>query len=101
MVHPKGTALGIEYNRKAHVYKVNDIDWWCDYSPEEAKKNYVKFAGISDENYEEPIELTEEELNRLKYKPDERAVKPITFKEELANRVIYNDVPSFFASTEW
>jgi len=86
------------------VYQMNECDWWCDYSIEEAKKNYVKFVGVDPETQdwekEPPEELTEEALNKHKY-TDEDTHKKRTFKEELGKRIIENDVPSFFASTEY
>ena len=87
---------------KEKVFQMNDCDWWCDYSAEEAKNNYNKFTGFDDEDYYKdrpPQELTEEEMNRYKYTKEDG--KTITFKEELENRIKNNAVPSFFASTEY
>ena len=78
---------------------MNDYDWWCDYSPNNAKNNYIKFTGIIDENYPKPIQLTKKQLNTTKYITEN--LTTITFKEELNNRIKNNDVPSFFASTEY
>ena len=82
---------------------MNCVDWWCDYSIEEAIENYIKFCGIGDEDFEEepPVEVTEEEMNKYKYSPEGLTEDSITFKEELENRIKNNDVPSFFASTEY
>ena len=102
MGFPEDTALGIE-NRQPHIYKMNDCDWWCDYSIEEAKKNYVKFVGTDPETQDwnkcPPEELTEEEIDKHNY-IDDRYEK-ITFRAELQRRIENNDIPSFFASTEY
>ena len=82
---------------------MNDCDWWCDYSTEEAKKNYIKFVGKDTaEEFETklPLQMTDKEMDTYKYSPD-RGMEFITFKEELENRIKNNDVPSFFASTEY
>ena len=79
---------------------MNEIDWWCDYSKENALDNYYKFIGGELEDpLDEPEELTEDDLLRLKYY-DEDGRMTISFKEELGTRVRKNDVPSFFASLE-
>lgn len=101
MGFPEDTALGIEVNRQPHIYKMNECDWWCDYSIEEAKNNYAKFTGTKEEWSEFlPQELIEEDIDKYKYIDDETYEK-ITFKEELEKRILANDVPSFFASTEY
>lgn len=87
-------------NRQASVYKMNDCDWWCDYSIEEAKANYIKFAGqYMLEESDGIFKLTDQELNKYKYRTENDTT--ISFKEELKNRIDSKDIPSFFASTEW
>ena len=80
----------------------NRIDeWWCDYSLEEAKKNYLETTGVTEEEEfdgQEPDELNEEELNKMIYNDSEGSeVIQRTFKEELARRT----EPDFFATTEY
>ena len=89
-------------NKTPKIYKMNQCDWWIDYSPSEAKTNYTQFTGISDnedENYHYPIELTPNQLNKLTFLTENNT--KITFQEELNNRIKNNDIPSFFASTEY
>jgi len=94
----------------AKVYEMNGCDWWIDYSVEEAKKNYLEFTGMKEtdvkEDWEEgwPVELNDEQINRLKYVPDPYDYPhedKRTFKEEMKRRIEANDVPSFFATTEY
>jgi hypothetical protein len=103
MGYPEDAALGIE-NREAHVYQMNDCDWWCDYSPEEAKTNYIKFVGkdtAEEFGTELPLQLTDEELDKHKFQPEEPEIGILSFRQELQRRIDNKDVPSFFASTEW
>jgi len=103
MGHSEDAALGIE-NSEARVYRMNDYDWWCDYSPEAATENYIKFVGkdtAEEFDTEPPLQLTEEEINRYKYHSEEPLIGIITFKQELQRRIDNKDVPSLFASTEW
>jgi len=102
MGFPEDTGLGVE--NEAHIYQMNDCDWWCDYSPDEAKKNYIKFVGedtATEFGTKLPLQLTEEEMDRYKFQPEPPEPKFLTFREELQRRIDNNDVPSFFASTEW
>jgi len=91
--------------KTAKVYKMNECDWWCDYSVQKAKKNYVEFVGTDSDTQDwkkyPPEELTEKELNKYKFKPEEPEAATISFKEELQKRIDNKDVPSFFASTEF
>lgn len=76
------------------VYRMNECDWWCDYSLEQAKRNYINdtCCDVSDtEDSEEQMGL-----NECKYK-DEDMEEAITFAEQLAKM----KNPGFFASTEW
>jgi len=87
--------------KTAKVYQMNEIDWWCDYSKESALVNYYKFVGGKLEDpLDEPEELTKDDLERSKYYDDETR-QTISFKEELEKRIQENNVPSFFASTEY
>ena len=91
----------------AKVFEMNGSDWWADYSLEDAKNNYLKFTGTtSDDNCwsdEPPVEVSEEQMKTLRFNPDpyEQHISLRTFQEELDKRVRENDVPSFFASTEY
>ena len=92
----------------AKIYDMNGCDWWCDYSVEEAKKNYLKFTGADPleclYDDESIVALSNKELKQNKYKPypyEEPNTELRTFEEELKIRVQQGDVPSFFASTEF
>lgn len=104
MGFPEDTALGIE-NRQPYIYQMNECDWWCDYSIEEAKKNYVKFVGTDPETQDwekdPPIQLTEEDMDKYKFQPDGEEITILSFREELCRRITNNEIPGFFASTEY
>ena len=96
--------------KEAKVYEMNECDWWADYSMEDAKKNYLKFTGMGlddvKEDWEEgwPVELSEDDLDRIKYSPDpyeEPDAEKRTFREELDGRIKKDEVPGFFATTEF
>lgn len=88
-------------NKKAKIYRMNEIDWWCDFSKEEALKNYYNFTGEEpEEMLDEPIELTEEDMIRLKY-CDEDGKTVRTFKAELEIILKNNQAPCFFGSLEY
>jgi len=91
--------------RKPKVYEMNDCDWWADFSPDEAKKNYSEFIDI-DDGESEPVELTEEEMDRLTYATDDDypdgEVSTITFKQQIEYMIKNGEkFPCFFASTEY
>jgi len=96
---------------KPKVYEMNDYDWWADFSPEEARKNYFKWeidqVGISPEEVDSvPVELSKEEMMRLKFEKGEISPyyddKIISFQDQL-DLMVNNGgkFPCFFASTEY
>jgi len=84
--------------KKPKVYEMNDCDWWVDFSPEEARKNYSDF--VEGDDTDDPVELTEEDLSSLTFFSEES--ETITFKEQLECMIKKGEVfPCFFASTEY
>jgi len=84
------------------VFNMNDCDWFMARSLEEAIYEYKKYLKSQDmddepEYWEDAVELTEEEMDRLKYR-DEDLPEAVTFREALAMR---GSEPEFFASTEY
>lgn len=82
------------------VYRMNDCDWWADYSEVEADLNYMRYlieeCGVPEYDVEsEPEELSEEEMCTLEYITGDG--ERMSFQEYLP---IFGE-PGFFASTEW
>ncbi len=89
-------------NRPLKVYRMNDCDWWCDYSLEEAEEHFKEYFG-KDALLDDVLELTNTELETLTYCAgklwlfDGCAEKiEYSFKQELR----YRKKPGFFATTE-
>lgn len=94
------------------VFYMNDCEWWVARSLEEAKVDAAKAWGCSvataeaDGMYDDPYELCDAELERLKFVVDrelpEKQWKRITFREELERRVAVGMMqPELFACTEY
>ena len=94
-----------DMKKEAKIYQMNECDWWADYSLEEAKNNYLKFTGMTEkDNYwedEPPAEIDQENMDRLRFTTDEPNVIVRSFAEELTKRIENNEIPGFFASTEY
>ncbi len=88
------------------VFQMNDCDWMAAATPEEAKAAYSLFNHLDipeEEMLEFPRELTDEEMDRLRYVDTE--VQPEshrTFREQLQHMIETGETfPTFFASTEY
>ena len=88
------------------VFKVTDCDWWIARTLSEAIEDCKRQTGM-DEELAEARELSEAELDRLKYiegreQPRSKWVRR-TFREELARRAAceWEKKPGMFASTEY
>lgn len=91
------------------VYRMNDYEWWVARTLDEAKADAAKQWGYSvedaerDEMYDDPDELTDAEMEHLKFRED--MFDPLSptrsFREEL-DRMIADGLsePGFFAGTE-
>lgn len=83
------------------VYRMNDYDWWADYSILEARKNYITWqkeqAQLDEEDIDVDhiVEMSDDSMENLKYYNDGFNTV-LTFKEELAR----NYKVGFFASTD-
>lgn len=90
------------------VYRMNDTDWFMARTIDEAMTEYVRHTGCPiEESCEGVRELTDEEMERLKFRfwlegpehpPREHKC---TFREELERRVSRRPKPETFASTEY
>lgn len=91
------------------VFRLNDCDWWIARTLEEAKVSYQADCGpmADEEAFDEPRELTDEELDRLKFHDRDDADRIIrktirTFREELRQQIHVDPVtPRQFACTEY
>lgn len=91
------------------VFRLNDCDWWAARTLEEAKADYQKCCGpmADEEAFDEPRELTDAELDRLKFHDRDDADRIIrktirTFREELRQQAHADSItPRMFACTEY
>lgn len=91
------------------VYRLTDYEWWVARTLEEAKEDAAKQWGYTvdeaeeDEMFCDPEELSDAEMERLKFREDMLdPLSPVrTFREEL-DRMIAEGLsePGFFAGTE-
>lgn len=81
------------------VYRVNDCEWYMANTLEEAIALAVADSGLPrDEATDKPRELSQEELDRLKFiNPDGSRW---SFARELQGRTEAGFKPGFFATTE-
>lgn len=86
------------------VFRLNDCEWWAAETLPQAIAACRAQVGVEyqDELIDDPRELTEEDLDRLKFNRDDGT--QCTFREEL-NAQIANmgneSFPHLFASTEY
>jgi hypothetical protein len=85
------------------VWAVNDCDWMAAPTAEDAVKEH-KNLSMDCEDYAKPLELTEEEMQRLTFQDDEEDGKgePIrrSFRAQLNKMIAEGEVfPCFFASS--
>jgi len=103
----RSDVYGYDLGRSDHLWKIyamNECDWIVARSMEEAKKEYIdNYAGET--IAADAHELTDEELDRLKYQDCNEDEHPtgdvLTFRESLARRAPYLTRPELFASTEF
>lgn len=81
------------------VFKLNDCDWWVARTLEEAKADCRYQCG--DIDFEDEHELSDADLDRLKFCDEDCSSKSHSFREELRLRIEAGITkPEFFASTE-
>ena len=89
------------------IIEMNDCDWWIGESLESCVNDYLENVDDSPEYTEDARELTDEELDRLKFSIcDEETERPTgekrTFREQMAIEIAEGGVfPRMFASTEY
>jgi len=88
------------------VVQINDCDWWVGESLEACVKDYRDNVEDSPDYTEDARELTEQELDTLKFSvcdDDERPTgEKRTFREQLAVEIAEGGkFPRMFASTEY
>lgn len=54
-------------DRPLKIFAMNDCDWWCHYSLEEAIEHFLHETGLDRDEVEDAHELDEEALERLIY----------------------------------
>lgn len=91
-------------SEKIKIFKLNDCDWWAGSDLESVKADYLKTTGETelDDTFDEPYELSDALMERLKFRRDDDNHTEVTFKEELARQIAEGqEFPCFFASTEY
>jgi hypothetical protein len=88
------------------IFQINDCDWWIGESLEACVQDYRDNVEDDPDYTEDARELTEEELDRLKFTicdDDERPTgEKRTFREQLAAEIAAGgEFPRMFASTEY
>lgn len=88
------------------IFRLNDCEWWAGYDLESVMAGFLAETGMApDEAFDDPRELTEKELNRLRFwrENDQGTCKhTVTFRQELDRQIAEGDAfPCLFASTEY
>ena len=87
------------------VFAMNDCDWMAGETLESVKALYMReYAGglPEDEALDDPSEVNEHEMGRLRFHDSENCEDDSTFQEELDRRIAAGEkFPCFFASTEY
>lgn len=89
------------------VFRLNDCDWWLAATLEQAKADFLATCGGDDDSFDEPHELSEEDLLRLHFVDTDDGERAIgksrrTFHEELRRQIKADPItPRMFASTEY
>lgn len=91
------------------VFRLNDCDWWLAHTLEEAKASYIADCGpmAEEEAFDEPRELTKEELRTLHFVDTDENERRISksrrqFRTELRRQIESDPItPRMFACTEY
>lgn len=94
---------------KVKVWRINDYEWWAAESFNELVGAYTRETGLTyEEAFEEPRQITNEEMDRLSYYVQDgefKGVKEgnITFRQALGLMLDRGcgPEPFCFAGTEW
>lgn len=87
------------------IFRLNEYDWYAAETLEEAIAGYKELTGVGDDGVDDPWELDDEELDRLKFHftdDNEQSTGVVmSFRDALAKRIADGEkFPYFFASTE-
>lgn len=86
------------------IFRVNDCEWYLAKNLQQAVELAMSDSELpEDEACDNPREVTEEEMNRLKFIDDtyRQDSTSRTFAEELARQIANGAVPGPFATTEY
>lgn len=85
------------------VFRLNDWEWWAADTLEAAIAHWKQRSGLTDEELEEPRELTADEMAKLEYvEHEDDPPTRRSFAAELAQRVAAGlEFPQPFATTEY
>lgn len=92
-------------NQNIKIYRISDYDWFAGSSLEECKKLAIESFGYDEDGFEDPREITEQEMDSLFFIEDiyegPQGEKK-SFRQKL-NEMIVEDVgfPDIFATTEY
>lgn len=93
-----------EDRKKAKVFEIDEYTWWVGYDAESVKQAYLAQGDVFESDLEqEPRELGETELKRLKFFADiaHPSKGHITFAERLQQVIDSEDaIPDWFAVAE-
>jgi hypothetical protein len=83
------------------IFRLNDTDWYAGEDLESVKSAYLKDTGLEqDEAFDDPHELSDEEMERLKFTRDDQ--EKVSFRVELTSMIASGcTFPRMFASTEY
>lgn len=96
---PGATALAAA-GPVTKVFKLNEFEWYAAPSLAAAVAAWKKETGCDDDALDEPRELTEKEMDTIKFHSDDEGI--LTFREELRlQRQRTGEYTGFFATTEY
>jgi hypothetical protein len=100
---PVGALAGLA--PALNVYRLNDYEWFIAPTLQSAIEKWKDFTGLNDEDLDDPKQLTEEELDTMKFchtDEDESPTHSITFRERVAEMIAEGTTDAdFFATTEY
>ena len=84
------------------IVAINDCEWYVGESVEACVKDYRENIESNPDYSDEARELTEEDMDLLKFEDDDLSGTHRTFREQLAIEIAEGGVfPRMFASTEY
>jgi hypothetical protein len=94
------------------IWKLNDCEWYAAETLDDAKRALLETIGppaegqteaeFFEEFLENPCEVGDEHLDKLKFVDEDKPGEEITFRQELQRMISDGkEFPRFFASTEY